>query len=137
MVILRANYPPKLPAVPETTHGTGPMAASTTSQNGLGQGTYWVLVQDAKGCTASDTTVLDVAPSSNFTTAAITSTFGVDILCHGDSTGSAWVNIANPNSIVWDNGESNDTAMALNAGTHYVQIIDSLGCAYYRYYFVD
>ena len=120
----------------QATGGTGNYSwnwsngASTTSQNGLGQGTYWVLVQDAKGCTASDTTFLDVAPSSNFTTAVITSTFGVDILCHGDSTGSAWVNIANPNSVVWDNGESNDTAMALNAGTHYVQIIDSLGCAY-------
>ena len=120
----------------QATGGTGNYSwnwsngAITISQNGLGQGTYWVIVQDVKGCTASDTTVLDVAPASNFTTTTITSTFGVDILCHGDSTGSAWVNITNPNSIIWDNGESNDTAMALNAGIHYVQIIDSLGCAY-------
>ena len=120
----------------QATGGTGNYSwnwsngATNTTQSGLGQGTYWVLVQDAKGCTLSDTTVLDIAPSSNFTTSVITSTFGVDILCHGDSSGSAWVNIDNPSSVIWDNGESNDTALALNSGIHYVQIVDSLGCTY-------
>ena len=104
--------------------------AVTPINTGLIDGVYWVSVQDSKGCIESDTINITKAPASIISSNVVSTSFGVDILCHGDSTGMAFVNITSPINILWDNGEVNDTALSLYAGTHYVQITDSLGCVY-------
>lgn len=62
----------------------------------------------------------------------------VDILCYGDSTGSATVTIANgkPNyTFEWSNGFSettpstSSTAINLSSGTYYVTVTDANGCS--------
>ncbi len=62
---------------------------------------------------------------------------GVDVLCHGESTGEATATVSNgkpPYTYHWSNGASSFThqtthhVSGLSAGTHYVSVTDDNGC---------
>jgi|GEM_PF-2639559 len=53
------------------------------------------------------------------------------VQCYGQSNGSAMVKAIGgtaPYSFLWDNGETDFTAVQLNAGRHYVTVTDANGC---------
>ncbi|NVK05552.1 MAG: hypothetical protein HWD92_12060, partial [Flavobacteriia bacterium] len=94
---------------------------------GLAVGTYTVTVTDSLGCqTTADITL--VQPMQVTATATLIS----NVLCLGGSDGSAYVAGGGgtpPYTYLWPNGETNDTAVALAAGTHIVTVTDSNGCS--------
>lgn len=98
----------------------------TSNVSSLCSGTYTVAITDSLGCTLTDTfTVTQSAP--------LTATIGsTNISCSTNCNGSAFVSISSgtpPFTIVWSNGQVNDTATVLCAGSYSVTITDSLGCS--------
>jgi len=117
------------------TDGTAPYTYSwndadnqtTQKATGLVPGTYEVTVTDANGCiiiqsfTITEPTALNSTPSK------------VDVLCHGESTGSATAVISGgvaPYTYVWNNGITSTTNEAANlaVGAYEVTVTDANGC---------
>lgn len=100
--------------------------------NGLASGTYWLTVEDAKGCVESDTTII-AAPNPIALTVGIDTTLsGFGLLCYGDSTGQAFADVIGGNggySFTWSNGMTGDTLNNLSAGYYAVEVMDSKGCS--------
>ncbi len=95
---------------------------------GLGAGGYSVTITDNNGCT-----VTDVASISNIGAPSVTMA-QTDVLCFGDSNGSATVAASGgtpPYSYAWNdpNASTGATASGLGAGTYVVTITDQTGCA--------
>ena len=91
-------------------------------------GTYTVslTVTDLYGCT--DMMMMDIIINP-----AVLSTcsFVSDVVCNGESNGSATVTPMGGNgnfTFLWDNGETTATATMLNAGIHFVTVTDGVGC---------
>ncbi|MEO8150883.1 MAG: T9SS type A sorting domain-containing protein [Bacteroidia bacterium] len=111
--------------------GTPPYAyawntgAITTALNNQGAGTYTVTVTDAKGCSATKSTILSQP-------ALLVNTFSqVNVTCNGFSNGSATANItggSTPYSYLWNIGATTKTAGGLAAGTYTVTVTDNKGC---------
>jgi len=105
-----------------STGGTG------TSISGLTSGTYCVTVTDAAGCEDSACYVL--SPPGAFSVAIVDS---ADVLCFGDATGYAVVQVQSSGSgnysYAWDNAATTDTVNNLDAGLHSVTVTDiTSGC---------
>ncbi|NVK28166.1 MAG: gliding motility-associated C-terminal domain-containing protein [Flavobacteriia bacterium] len=100
--------------------------SSNDTITGLAVGTYTVTITDSLGCqTTADVTLTQP------TQVAATATRLTNVSCLGGSDGSAFANGSGgtpPYTYSWSNGELNDTAFALSAGTHTVTITDSNGC---------
>jgi gliding motility-associated-like protein len=99
---------------------------NTNSANTLSTGIRQVIVTDIKGCTATDTALIDTI---GFYYAYATNT--TDVICFGDSNGTATASTTGgipPFSYLWSNGETTQQATQLNAGTHYIAITDGNGC---------
>ncbi len=91
-------------------------------------GTYSVSVTDANGCTILATIVI------NNGTGNLTSniTINSNVSCSGIDDGSATVTASggtSPITYYWSNGETSQTASNLEAGLHFVEVIDAAGCA--------
>ncbi|WP_188477393.1 SprB repeat-containing protein, partial [Phaeocystidibacter marisrubri] len=100
--------------------------ATTDTITGLTIGTYTVTVTDSLGCQVT-TDITLIQPTQLSATASSLS----PVSCFGGNDGSAVVTPAGgtaPYTYVWANGETNDTAIALTAGTHNVTVTDSNGC---------
>ncbi|MGI9545060.1 MAG: hypothetical protein ACR2MX_17495, partial [Cyclobacteriaceae bacterium] len=98
---------------------------TTQQATGLNAGLHTVTVTDANGC---ETTcqVMVTEPGVLACTVALVS----DVLCNGESNGSATVTPTGgvaPFSYAWDNGEATPTATMLNAGVHTVTVTDANG----------
>ena len=106
--------------------------ATTDSLFNLSAGTYWVIGQDANGCSISDTITLN-QPNSPFVTnaALVTSYNGFGVSCEGSNDGAIEV-IAQgsnpPYSYAWSNGANTSTQSNLSEGTYNIVVTDSLGC---------
>ncbi|MCS6904824.1 MAG: T9SS type A sorting domain-containing protein [Bacteroidia bacterium] len=91
----------------------------------LKAGSYTLTVQDANGCTATASAVLN-APSP------ITATHTQqDIMCAGASTGSISLSVSGgtaPYSYKWSNGATTSTLHNLPAGSYVANITDANGC---------
>ena len=100
-----------------------------STATGLSAGTYLVTITDSLGCQDVDTVVV-TEPS-----AITTSTSVVNVLCNGDSTGTASVQAGGGTpgyTYVWNdvNNQTDSTATGLTAGTYYVTVTDNNGCTH-------
>ncbi len=92
-------------------------------QNGLGDGSYNVTVTDANGCT-----VLSMATLIQPTAISVTSNI-TNVLCYGDSSGTATLNSSGGTGTLVEGWGLNDP-MSLPEGTFIYVITDSNGCVY-------
>ncbi|MUV02416.1 hypothetical protein GN157_01735, partial [Flavobacterium rakeshii] len=104
-------------------------AQTTATATGLTAGTYSVVVTDVNNCTYTH----------NFTITepdAITATAGttqVDVVCYGEATGSATIDVTGGTgtyTYLWNTGDTTATISGLTAGTYTVDVTDVNGCVY-------
>ena len=110
---------------PYTYAWTGGSTNSTAT--GLSAGTYTLNVTDMNGCTATASTVI-TQPN----VLAIDTTYATaNVLCHGDSTGSAFVMAGSgtmPYTYSWTpGGGTTDSAVGLKAGAYTITVNDACG----------
>ncbi|MBK8339689.1 MAG: SprB repeat-containing protein [Flavobacteriales bacterium] len=96
----------------------------------MGAGTYTCTITDASGCTTTTSATI-TAPAGSLA-ASITGI--IDVLCFGNSTGSAAVDISGgtiPYGISWNTSPVQSTATATNllAGVWTCTIVDANGCS--------
>ncbi|PZR23562.1 MAG: hypothetical protein DI539_02865 [Flavobacterium psychrophilum] len=103
---------------------------TTATATGLTAGTYTVTVTDANGCTTTQsfTITQPAAPLS-----ATTGGTQTNVLCFGNATGSATVNVTGgtiPYTYSWNTSpvQTTATATGLTAGTYTVTVTDANGC---------
>ena len=92
----------------------------------LSPGSYEVTISDASGCSISDQ-ILVASVCDGFDVNVITT----DVLCNGQSNGSATANPENGSGSFnynWSNGVLTQINNTLNAGTHSVTVTDVNGC---------
>ncbi len=116
-----------------TSGGTGPYtylwsnSASSATLTNIAGGTYSVTVTDANGCTAVGTIVV-----GNTGAPVVAVSSAVNVLCFGESTGSAGVNASAgspPYTYSWSPiGGNAANASNLTAGTYTVSVTGSDGC---------
>ena len=100
---------------------------STATAIALNAGLHTVTVTDNKDCTSACSVTID-EPDDDLT---CTASELKPVVCNGDSNGQATVNPSGGNGgfqFNWDNGETTQTANALNGGLHSVTVTDSKGC---------
>lgn len=100
---------------------------TTEDISGLNGGDYTVLIEDALGCTVTQTSTITNI-SGGFTASVTTIT---DENC-GNGTGAIDILVtggATPYTYVWDNGETTEDLSALNAGTFEVTVTENNGCS--------
>ncbi len=93
--------------------------------SGLATGTYTVTVTDANGCTASASTSITVFDDLTVTIVH------TDVLCFGDSTGSATATATGgtaPYTFTWSTGSVGSVVTNLAAGVYTVSARDANGC---------
>ncbi|MHC0447885.1 T9SS type B sorting domain-containing protein, partial [Flavobacterium sp. 3-218] len=94
----------------------------------LAAGTYTVTVKDANGCTAAPLSITITQPGSALSCSVVQNK---PVTANGLSNGEATVTAigGTPSyTYLWDNGETTQKAVALNAGTHSVTVKDANGC---------
>ncbi|SDB24873.1 SprB repeat-containing protein [Flavobacteriaceae bacterium MAR_2010_188] len=123
-----------------TADGTG-LSPSTANQTGLSPGTYTVSVTDSK-VTYNETTKSYYSDPQTITLSAtigkpplleIASTSSTDVICNGESNGSATVEATGgtPNyTYSWNSSpvQTTQTATNLSAGDYTVTVTDANGC---------
>ncbi|MBI4931627.1 MAG: gliding motility-associated C-terminal domain-containing protein [Bacteroidetes bacterium] len=92
--------------------------------NNLSAGTYNVTVTDANGCTAQ--TSVTVTTANGPSVSATTTQAGCTV---ANGTATANPSGGTPNyTYLWSNGDANQTANNLSAGTYVVTVTDANGC---------
>lgn len=119
------------------TGGTAPYSSSWINQNSqiyassaedltlVGIGSYLTIVTDSHGCIDSS------AASITQPAALAISNAKVDVLCHGNSTGSINATVAGgtqPYSYVWNNGALTEDLNAIPSGSYTLTVLDVNGC---------
>ncbi|MFN6091282.1 MAG: gliding motility-associated C-terminal domain-containing protein, partial [Bacteroidota bacterium] len=101
-------------------------ASTASSINNVAAGVYTLTITDANGCT-----VIQSASLVNQNGPSITSSIISDPLCNGGSDGSIDITISGgvgPFLYSWSNGQTNQDASGLSAGTYTVTITDANSC---------
>lgn len=101
--------------------------SSSSCATGLAAGPYTYTVTDSKGCTVTGSTNVSVANGPTVTT-----TVASNVLCNGGSTGSASATQTGgtaPYTYLWSNGQTNQVATGLLAGTYTVVVADANNCS--------
>jgi len=112
---------------PPYTYSWSPSGGSDTTANFLTAGTHTVTVIDDAPCTSIISVIISEPPQ-------LTATFtdSIDVLCFGDSTGSATVTPVGgvpPYTYTWSVSGSDSIADSLSAGTYTVTVTDANSCA--------
>lgn len=107
---------------------TTPAQSGATAMN-MAAGAYQCTVTDGNGCT----TVVNVAITQPAAALAAMVSSQNNVLCHGDASGSATVNVnggTTPYALAWDTFpvQTTTTATSLFAGPHACLITDANGC---------
>ena len=116
--------------VPPYTYLWMPGGDTNQTATGLCPGIYTVSVMDGISCNTPVVQNVVITGSSTPVTANITSV--VNVMCAGDSTGSATVfasSGAAPFSYLWSDGQATQTATGLPAGNYSVIVSDVNNCA--------
>ncbi len=103
------------------------------SVQNLPAGTFYIFVQDANGCQAIGTAV--VQPTSITVTPTIT-----PVTCYGGNNGSLLVDIQGlpaPYSIYWSSGHSTNSVVNLPSGTYEFTAVNQAGCVATGSYFIS
>ncbi|MDX1409138.1 MAG: T9SS type A sorting domain-containing protein, partial [Saprospiraceae bacterium] len=101
--------------------------ATTAGIQDLSPGAYTVTVTDENGCSASQTVTVNA-----FGCALTAELHASDVLCFGDSTGSAAVTAMGnfgPVSVTWSTGDTGMTVSGLPAGPYNVTVVDTSNCS--------
>jgi gliding motility-associated-like protein len=113
----------------EYSWSNGELISSTNticSIDSLPLGNYMVTITDYWECSLDTSfTLVELNPEIALVMSA------TDVLCHGDYTGTAEVNVSGgspPYSYLWSNGQTNAAISAINAGSYIVTITDAIGC---------
>ena len=106
-------------------------AQNAVTATGLSPGVYTVTVTDANGCTAAQTASVTISGPALPLSSSIASQ--TNVLCFGETTGSATVNAAGGSlsySYLWNTIPTQSSAIAtgLSAGTYIVTVSDANGC---------
>ncbi len=99
---------------------------TTTTAISLSAGSHNFTVTDANACTVANNIIISNA--SNFAATAIEDS---PVLCFGESTGAATVNVTGGTpgyTFLWDNGGTTATVSNLTGGAHAATITDANGC---------
>jgi gliding motility-associated-like protein len=110
---------------PPYTYAWTPLGGNGTNATGLCPGSYMVTVTDANSCTATATVLITEPPQLTLSTSQ------VDILCNGNTTGSANVMPSGgvpPYTYSWSSGGIGATETGLGAGPYTVTVTDDNGC---------
>ena len=111
-----------------------PGAQTSQTANSLCVGQYNVTITDDNGCTETD----NVTINENLpVTATISSALAG---CYGNTSGTATVNPGGGNgsyTYLWSNGQTTQTAIALQAGTYNVTVYDGNMCEAYADVTID
>ncbi len=102
-------------------------AQTTDTATGLTAGTYTVIAADINGCTITKTVTIQEPTAIVVTMSGVT-----DVLCYGTPTGSATASVSGglpPYSFLWSDGQTNQTATGLAAGTYTVTVSDFSNCS--------
>ena len=101
--------------------------STNNTATGLTAGTYTLNVTDSHGCTATASAAI-TQPNMLSVSSSVTA----NVLCHGDSTGSASSSVSGgtmPYTYSWaPGGGTTDTAIGLKAGTYTLSVMDANGC---------
>ena len=101
---------------------------STQIASNLEAGTYYVQVEDANGCTTSDTTTLIEPDPLAFSSSV------EDANCYDESNGAISVSItggiSNTYLVNWGNGIYNPQIAGLHSGWHPFSVLDANGCGF-------
>lgn len=101
-------------------------SADTEDVSDLAAGNYSVTVTDVNDCSINKNYII-TEPQFPITTNIV----GVDVLCYGESTGSATLSIlggTSPYEYIWSNAENSLQISNLSAETYTVSILDDNGC---------
>ncbi len=101
---------------------------TTDTINMLAPGMYQATVTDANGCTNVKSTTVQAFGCA--LTGAVTTS---DVLCFGDSTGSAlltWMNESGSVTIEWSTGDTTAQIQNVPAGEYIVQLTDEGNCTF-------
>ncbi|MFT7114286.1 MAG: hypothetical protein ACI8P7_001071, partial [Candidatus Azotimanducaceae bacterium] len=103
--------------------------STAEDRTGLSEGSYIIIVTDAKGCQDS-VTVTVTEPAAAL---AVTETH-IDVACYGDATGSVNITVTGGTSAytyAWSNGSTDEDATGLlGDSTYTVVVTDANGCNY-------
>lgn len=111
---------------PITFNWLNPVSSNDTISN-LGPGTYVVQVTDSSGCTITDSAT--VFYNTNINLSLVSSS---NVLCNGDSTGTATTSISGASGsvgYVWNSGHSTASVTTLPGGYWTVIATDADGCS--------
>ena len=103
-------------------------AETNITATALNAGTHTVTITDANACTT--TTTVDITEPAPV---VVTTIQDIPVACAGESNGQATATAMGgnlPYTYEWDNGETEATASALNAGTHLITVTDNEGCSF-------
>lgn len=114
-------------ATPSYTYSWSPVGGTASTATGLNVGTYYVVVTDSKGCTATASVAVSNTPGPTVTVSSST-----NVSCNGGSNGTATSSVSGGTggmSYTWSpSGGNAPVGSGLSAGTYTVFVTDANTC---------
>lgn len=108
--------------------------AITQNLSNVAANFYSVIVTDANGCTAFDSTTTTEPPPLTVNVASISNFNGYEISCYGSTNGTINLNVLGGTpaySYLWTDGSTQQSLTGVGVGQFFVTITDANGCTTY------